>query len=119
MKDDLLAATHAFVKAISLQDVSALSMLLHSDFRVVANQFPNPGELTLIKREKYLQLMSSKKLGGEPYALRIEQLILHHTSGIVQATLQGPKSVMKVFLSFLQSPSGEWQLIANLPEINR
>lgn len=119
MKDDLMAATHAFVKAIGLQDVSALSKLLHSDFRVVANGFPKPGELTLISRENYLQLMSSKRIGGELYTLQIEQLNLHDTTGIVQATLQGPKSVMKVFLSFLQIPSGEWQIIANLPEVNR
>lgn len=118
MKDDLLAATHAFVEAIGLQDVSALSKLLHPDFRVVANGFPSPGALTLIDRENYLQLMSSKRLGGEQYALQVEQLSLHDTSGIVQATLHGSKSVMKIFLSFLQNSSGAWQIIANLPEHN-
>ncbi len=119
MKDDLLAATSAFVEAIGQQDVANLSRLLHSDFRVVANGFPTPSDLSLIDRATYLQLMSNKRIGGEPYVVQIDQLSLHETTGIVQATLQGPKSVMKVFLSFLQNSSGTWQIIANVPEISR
>lgn len=114
-----MATTLAYVEAIGQRDVSRLQDLLHPNFRVTANGFPSPKDFTLIDKDSYLQLMKDKRIGGEPYVVQIEQLGLHEISGMVQATLRGSKSVMKIFLSLLQVPSGEWQIVANVPEIIR
>ena len=55
-----------FFGAGDRQDSELFLQSTHSQFRVVASDYPAPGQTSVIGRDDFAQLLQNRKLGGEP-----------------------------------------------------
>jgi Putative lumazine-binding len=98
--DALIAAVRGFYAAGDAQDAAALEAALHPQFRVVALDYPAPGETGVIDRALYLTLIREKKFGGDPRTVTIDSVRLH---GDRFAAVQVSASARNSGLQFLAS----------------
>jgi len=102
-----------FANAIEHRDAGQLDKLLHENFRVVANQYPTKDKLSILSKEVYLSLISSKKIGGEKYDVKFDYVSVENHSATVITKFQGEKSNMYLTLLLIQN-GDDWQIIEDM-----
>ncbi len=98
--DALSAAVTGFYAAGDAQDAAALELILHPQFRVLALDYPAPGQTGVIDRGLYLTQIREKKFGGDVRTATIESVQFH---GDRIATAQVSASAQRSGLRFLAS----------------
>lgn len=107
-----------FEEAISERDTKEMDKILHHDFRVIANRFMNKPTTTILSKEMYLDMMNTKKIGGDLYDISFQNITVNTHSASVSATFKNKKSTMKVVLLLVLNENEEWQIISDLAVIN-
>lgn len=114
-KKKVEAKVEAFAEAASAANIEAMDAILHSDFRVILNQFMGSPDVTIMTKDAYLAGMKAGKIGGTPHEMKVGKVkILGHTA-IAQATMTSEAMTMNIHFSFVQNPDGDWKLIGDLP----
>lgn len=109
LKDKVLA----FANAIEQRDIDQLDQLLHQDFRVVANQYPTEDKLSILSKEVYLSLISTKKIGGTKYDVKFDYISVEDHSATVVTKFQGEQSNMYLTLLLIETDN-EWKIIEDM-----
>lgn len=102
-----------FAKAIEKRDITSLKELLHKDFRVVANQYPNAATTSILPKTVYLSLIEGKKIGGEKYEVIFDYVHIEDHSATVITKFEGKKSTMYLTL-LLINMNDKWQIIEDM-----
>jgi Putative lumazine-binding len=113
------AAVRQFSAAGDRQDVASLDKVLHPQYRAVVNRAFGSPDLSLMDKVLYLQLMKDKKIGGDTREVFILQTDLGATSAMVKAIFHGKTLRFTTFISLVKLPSGEWQIVSDMPEIEK
>jgi len=106
-----------FSEAIAKQDVTALDVLLHQEFRVIANQYPKPEATTILPKTVYSKMMGDKNIGGSAYEVEFQHVHVDGHTATVIASFKGEKANMDLTLLLTQSKTGAWQIVTDLPII--
>lgn len=102
-----------FAKAIENRDVAQLDVLLHNDFRVVANQYPTDDKLAILTKEVYISLIKSEKIGGNKYDVKFDYVSVEDHSATAIVKFEGEKSNMYLTLLLVESEN-EWKIIEDM-----
>lgn len=102
-----------YAKAGDLQDASKMGKVLHEGFRVVWND-PAQKTVSLISKTDYLQLLETKKIGGDKRKVIIESIdISEGINASVRVTLDGEKGDFWNLLSLVKV-DGKWLVAQDL-----
>lgn len=107
---------HLFAKAIEDRNANQLELLLHKDFRVVANKYPTEDKLSILSKDVYLSLIELEKIGGSRYDVIFDYVSVEDHSATVIVKFQGIDSSMYLTLILVES-EGEWKIIEDLAVI--
>lgn len=99
------------------QDAVQLDKVLHPQFRAVVNRIFGAPDLSLMDKATYLQLMKDKKIGGDAREVTLLQTDVEGNIATVKAVLQGKALRFTTFISLVKLPSGEWQVVGDMPDI--
>ncbi len=108
-----------FVKAGDARSKATLDSILHTDFRVVANQLNGSNTLVIINKAQYLGLLEARKLGGDTRSVQFETIEVVENNASVRATLTGTTTVFQSFYHLVKNSSGQWLLIQDLPFVTK
>lgn len=113
-QEDLDAITRAiekFATAGDHQDETVMAEVLHPQYRVVWND-PGKGTLTVLDRDTYLDLIRSKKIGGDKRTVQIESIeLINGDNALIKTSLKGEKADFQSLLSLVKNEDGDWFLI--------
>lgn len=117
--DALLAAVRGFYAAGDAQDATALEAALHPQFRVLALDYPAPGQTGVIDRELYLTLIREKKFGGDPRTVTIDSVRLDGDRlAAVQVTASAQNSGLRFLASMTLVREGEtWRVLQDAVQV--
>lgn len=115
----LLAAVRGFYAAGDAQDAAALEAALHPQFRVLALDYPAPGQTGVIDRELYLTLIREKKFGGDPRTVSIDSVRLDGDRiAAVQVTASAKNSGLRFLASMTLVREGEtWRVLQDAVQV--
>ncbi len=102
-----------FALAIENRDVPTLQNLLHDNFRVVANQFPNPETVSVLPKELYLNMIKSEKIGGNKYEVFFDYVSVEDHSATVIAKFEAEKSIMYLTLLLIHVEN-DWKIVEDM-----
>ncbi len=114
-KEDVKRTVTEFVRAADQQNANAVASLLHSDFRVVMNQLFGSGDVSLMTKETYVQLIKSKKMGGDQRSVDFVSVDVVNQNASVKVILKGKTMIFESLLHLVKTADGKWQLINDLP----
>jgi Putative lumazine-binding len=113
------AVVREFSAAGDKQDVTRLGKILHPQYRAVVNRLFGSTELSLMDRALYLQLISDKKIGGDTREVFLLQIDLVGNTASVKSIFRGKVLNFTTFVSLVKLPDGTWQIISDMPEIEK
>jgi Putative lumazine-binding len=111
------AAVRQFSAGGDKQDVAVLDKVLHPQFRAVVNRAFGSPDLSLMDKSLYLQLMKDKKIGGDQREVYLLQTDIGENTALVKAIFHGKSLRFTTFISLVKLPTGEWQIVGDMPEI--
>jgi hypothetical protein len=104
-----------FVKAGDARNADQLDSVLHSHFRVVANQLMGSTSINVITKDQYLVLMREGKLGGDKRTLEIQSVEIIDKNASAKVKITGNVVTFESFYHLIQNNEGQWQLVQDLP----
>ncbi len=113
------ATLEEFVKAGDSRNVEQLKQVLHSHFRVVANQVMGSTTVNIMTKDQYLALIEEGKLGGDVRTLEILSLEIVNKNAAAHVRLKGKTVTFDTFYHLVLSDEGNWQLIQDLPFVSK
>lgn len=113
------AVVREFSAAGDKQDAASLDKILHPQYRAVINRLFGSPELSLMDKTLYLQLMADKKIGGDNREVFLLQTDLAGNTASVKAIFRGKVLNFTTFISLVKLPDGTWQIISDMPEIEK
>ena len=117
--ENVKAVIEKFIKAGDKCDGTQLNELLHSNFRVVANQLMGGTDVTIITKEQYLSLIRDGKLGGDERTYEILSLEVVNKNASAHVRIKGKVLSFDTFYHLIQLPEGIWQLVQDLPHATK
>ncbi len=120
--DDLAkieAVVRAFSTAGDQQDATRLDKILHPQYRAIVNRLFGSPDLSLMDKTLYLQLIADKKIGGDTREVFMLQIDIEGNTAFVKAILKGKVLRFTTFVSLVKLPDGTWQIISDMPEIEK
>lgn len=112
-------AVHDFARLGDQQDAKALDQLLHPQFRAVVNRLFGAEEVSLMDKAAYLQLIKDKKIGGDKRGVYILSVDVVNNNATVKARFEGKALRFTTFLSLVKNTDGGWQVIGDMPDIEK
>ena len=103
----------AFIQAGDERDIASLEELLHSDFRVVVNQFMGGDGVTLIAKEAYLGMIRDEKIGGVERQLEFRHISIHGHTAAAEIRLESEAAAFDSFITLIQDKQGQWRIISD------
>jgi hypothetical protein len=67
----------------------------------------------------YLQLIQDKKIGGDAREVTLLQMDLGANVASVKAIFRGKALKFTTFISLLKLENGSWQIVGDMPEIEK
>jgi Putative lumazine-binding len=113
------AVVREFSAAGDQQDAARLEKILHPQYRAVVNRLFGSPDLSLMDRALYLQLISDKKIGGDTREVFLLQIDLLGNTASVKSIFRGKVLNFTTFVSLVKLPDGTWQIISDMPEIEK
>lgn len=113
------AVVREFSAAGDQQNTARLDKILHPQYRAIVNRLFGSPDLSLMDKALYLQLMSDKKIGGDTREVFLLQTDISGTTASVKAIFLGKILRFTTFISLVKLPDGTWQIIADMPEIEK
>lgn len=110
---------NAFVKAADDRNVRSLDILLHNEFRVLANRLFSSDSLTTINKTAYLTLIETGKIGGDKRQIKIEEVRIEGNNSFVIASFLGKSMIIHSKLFLIKNVSGNWQLVSDFPNVEQ
>ncbi len=114
MEKEITEVIETFIIAGEKWDISAFDAILHSDFRVIANQYPTPEKTSIIPGAGYIALMTQKKIGGTKYDTEFLHIDVAKHSATVIVLLKNKENSMKVTFLLIKNNNGEWKIMSDL-----
>lgn len=106
-----------FSKAGDENNVEKLAGFLDNNYRIVMNRLFGSTEVSVMPKSVYLEKIKSKEFGGDPRALKIENIIINGTTASAKVTFTGSKMTFVSLIMLLQNEEGDWKLISDVPTI--
>jgi Putative lumazine-binding len=100
-----------FIHAGDTRDVDSLQEILHEGFRTVAPGQTASLEIRIIPKEKYLELLRDKKIGGDERTLHILSVDIENNRASAKAETTGKAVIFQSYYHLLKTSEGHWQLI--------
>ncbi len=104
-------AVHHFAMAGDRQDVAALASVLHDDFRV-SFVVEGADEASQLTRAQYLDMVKSKKLGGDTRRVELLKLDVQGNLAFARVRLTGQKASFECMQTLLKR-AGEWKMLSD------
>lgn len=110
VEQEAVAAALQYVQAGDNQDLQLFDIMTHDTFRVVAVDFPNPGEVSVVPRNVFRTLLAEKKVGGLKREAEITSA--HRISSNSVSVCVAMKSVEYLFSNCLSlvRVDGSWRI---------
>ena len=112
-------AVHDFAHLGDRQDADGLDKLLHPQYRAVVNRLFGSEEVSLMDKAVYLQLIRDKKIGGDEREVFILSVDVVKNNATVKAIFEGNALRFTTFISLVKTADGKWQVIGDLPDIEK
>ncbi|MBR08336.1 MAG: hypothetical protein CMP48_11760 [Rickettsiales bacterium] len=104
-----------FMLAGDSNDTESLKSLLNDNFRITMNQLFGSSEVSSVDKSFYLSKIQSKEWGGDQRQITIEDVVIVGKNASAKVTSVGQKSTMVSLLQLVQTASGSWQIVSDLP----
>jgi Putative lumazine-binding len=115
----LEGAVKTFCQAADVQDVAAMDKVLHPLYRAMLNRVFGSNELQIIDKTTYLELLKTKKIGGDARDIRILYLDVEGDNALVKALFTGKTLRFVTYLSLVKLPDNSWQVAADMPVVSK
>lgn len=114
--EQIKAAIELFVKGGDHNNAKLLESVLHPNFQNIQNGFFEKKGIFVFSKEQYIDLVSTKKFGGNPRS--IDYVSIEQMGDIAIAKVALESQYLK-FLSVIicVRNHGQWQIINNTPKI--
>lgn len=114
--EKIKTAVEAFVKGGDRNDVELLEIILHPNFQNIQDGFFDETGIYVFSKSEYIELVRSKKFGGNPRSIKYASLEKFANIAIVKVELESE------YLKFLSTIicvciDAKWQVINNTPNI--
>ncbi|OAV45181.1 nuclear transport factor 2 family protein [Lewinella sp. 4G2] len=109
------AVIAAFADAIATNDAAALEAILHPNFTVIIPRYPTADKNSVLDRDTYIQLIGSKKIGGERYTVTYDQTTVIDYNANLMVTFDGPNTIMQATFLLTEVSEGDWQIVVDYP----
>ena len=106
-----------FVAHVDARQSDQAAVLLHQDFRVVANQLMGSTEVSLLNKATYLELLEAGKIGGDQRRVTFRAVDISGNNAQVKATLKGQKLQFDTYFTLVKDATGQWLLVQDLPTV--
>lgn len=106
----------AFVKAGDNRDVAALESILHPGFQNIQDGFFEEKGIFVFSKSDYIELIRTKRFGGSPRSLVINNIKQSDNMAIVQATLESQFLIFHSLIICIRD-NGHWKVVNNTPRI--
>ncbi|MCE9596806.1 MAG: nuclear transport factor 2 family protein [Spirochaetia bacterium] len=116
METGIRESIERFVRAGDEQSKEMLFSVTHPEFRIIAPNFPVPGNTTVLAREQFAALLEKKQMGGESRKIDfVNWEKVGESAAIVRARLTGQTLVFENAFSMVKSPEG-WKIVQDMAE---
>lgn len=112
-------AVRTFSNSGDQQDATKLDAILHPQFRAVVHRLFGAPDISLMGKALYLQLIRDKKIGGDSREVHILDMEITNNIATVKAILQGKALRFTTYISLVKLENGTWQIIGDLPHIEK
>ena len=118
MESQIKEVVAALEEAAARRDVEQLDVLLHPDYRVVANRFRGSETASIISKAAYLAMMADQKIGGTSYDITFGNvLITEHTAVVDLTYVSDTTSDMHKYLVLIQDEHDRWKVVSDIPVV--
>lgn len=114
MEKEIKGIIETFVKVGTERNVALYNDILHEDFRVIANRYPTPDKISIIRAEKYIALITKGVIGGTKYEVIFKSINIAKHSATVRAELKAEKGGQSVTFLLVQTPENKWKIITDM-----
>lgn len=108
-----------FSKSADQRQMKAMDAVLHPKFRAVVNRLFGSEEVSTMDKTVYLDLLKKGTIGGDDRKVTIHAINFEGNNAVVSATFEGQELVFKTFIQLVKDASGEWQVISDMPNIQK
>jgi hypothetical protein len=108
-------AVNDFIQGGDNQNITILDQVLHPQFRSMVNRFAGKSELTVIPKERYLQLISEHKIGGAARTIAELEVEIAGPVALAKVQMQSEKVQFISFYELVENEDNAWQLVSDLP----
>jgi len=106
---DIKRAVENFAKAGDQQDAQRVGQLTTPDFRVVF-RVDGAAKTTVLSRETYMKMLTDRKLGGQPRALKIRSVTVDGGLAHVRTHMNRQDAKFDGVMTLVQTDAG-WRII--------
>lgn len=114
MENQIKLVIETFARAGAENNVALYDNILHSGFRVIANRYPTLDKTSIISREAYVGLISSKKIGGMLYEISFQNIVISEHSATVMAYFKGEKGSQSLIFLLVLDSADKWKIITDM-----
>jgi hypothetical protein len=112
-------AVNTFAMAADQQNADRLDKILHPQYRAVVHRLFGGTDVSLMDKALYLQLIRDKKIGGDKRTVHLIDVDVVNNIATVKALFQGKELKFTTFVSLLKLPDGTWQIVGDMPNIEK
>ncbi len=110
------SAVEAFVRGGDNRDVAQLERILHPAFQNIQDGFFDEKGIFVISKTNYIELVKTKKFGGNPRSIEFVHVEQMGNIALVKAILES--QYLKFHSTILcVCENDRWQIISNAPKI--
>ena len=110
-------AIEAFVKAGDNRDVAALESILHPGFQNIQDGFFDEKGIFVFSKSDYIELIRTKRFGGSPRSLVINNIKQSDHMAIAHTTLESEFLIFHSLIICIRD-NEHWKIINNTPTIH-
>ena len=108
---------HDFSTAVDQQDVKETDAVLHAEFRAVVNQFMGAADVTILSKSMYLEMLKSKKIGGDQRKVKVHSIHLTDNVAVAHVTFTGEKLAFHTFIQLVEDTEKNWSIVSDMPNV--
>lgn len=112
--DGALEAVRRYISAGDRQDAELFRGVSHENLRIVAVDYPAPGQVTVMSRDLFGSLLEGKKLGGQPREVEVQAVqALGSSSARIDLSMKSAKLAFNNQFTVIKTDAG-WKVIQDL-----
>ncbi len=98
-------------------DTTALSNVMHPDFRVTANRLFGSSKVSYWNKAAYLGMIAEGKIGGVPRSFELLSLVIVGNQAFAQVEMVSSEYEFTNLCLLVKTEAGDWLLLEDVPSV--